>query len=541
MKHILEILSGNVPGGIYLYLVLLTALFFIFVYFYRTSELFTRRLFVRWMVGSWLLLTAIYGYLWWKNFPEQYFLKRYTLHVTATVPEARQWAYFIRDELSERTQPFVNRWTYFFPQRWLYYANVDCNEDSLRCQRMLQAIPVEQVLHIRVSPLDGNQWQCEAVLFKNGAVVIPRQHFRFSPAQVGQLLEQIIEWADGRFPFQKTAMSMLTRPQQILARDAFFRGEYAKSYQLFRQSLKISPDDSMFNPWYQFIKIRYALVLRQQEGWVNPLDRDERSWQRLNRQARNQLLRLVKQQPALMEHPFVNMMIGESFILEENFKDAEVFLENAYIYNPFDIDILENLSHLHPSRLENLRLTSKYQVWHKILLYNPLYESLLVQYVEELLNIHPVQGDPPVIARQLMNRYLQLNPESPTIWNLLGKYYLMTRQYQQAVRAFSHADSLNPRKSITKYNLGIAFYNLKDYTTAKRYFREAIAIDDFLDAHLYLGQIYREEGNCEAALKEFRYRVKHKRGPEDAYALEAMKGIRDCLEKLGQPIPKKGS
>ncbi len=540
MQHFLNLLSGNVPGGVYLYLIILAALFFIFYYFYRTSELFTRRLFLRWMLGGWLLLTVIYAYIWWRNFPEEYFLKRYTLEVTAADPEARVWAYFIRDELSERTKPYVNRWQYFFPQRWLYYANVDCNNDSLQCQHVWAAIPVTRVLTIKVLPLTAGQWQCVVSLKEKGKAVTEKKQFVFTSAQLDGLLEQIMQWIGKRFPFQHSSLPLLTYPQQILARDAFYRGEYEKSYRMFQQAFQNTVGDSLSNPWYLFSKIRYALVLRQREGWVNPLNKEERPWQRLNRQARHHLLRLLKQQPSLMEHPWVNMMIGESFLLEENFKDAEVFLENAYILNPFDVDILENLSHLHASRLANLHLGNKLQVWQKILLYHPMYESLLVQYVEALLNIHPVQGDPPAIARQVMMRYLQLNPQSPTIWNLLGKYYLLTRRYPEALHVFGRADSLNPRNSITKYNLGIAFYNLKNYNKAKQYFKEAIAIDDFLDAHLYLGQIYREEGNCEAALKEFRYRVKHKRGPEDAYALEAMKGIRDCLKKLGQPIPEKG-
>ena len=540
MKQFLDILSGNVPGGIYLYLVLFATLFFIFLYFYKTSELFTRRHFIRWFVGSWVVLTLLYAYVWWHNFPEEYFLKRYSIYVQAHSPEDNLWAYYLRDELSERTAPQKNRWTYFFPQRWFYYARLDCQVDSARCLYVIQTLPIETVLWIQVATNTEGALEAEVVLLENGQDVSERQRFRIDPGNPFATVQKIIEWGKNSFPFRENAdLAPLPDPLQIRARDAFYRGEYEQSYRLFRQALSKSGVDTNAHPWYQFAKIRYALVLKARQGWVNPLNKEEQPWQRLNRQARNTLLRILKESNGrYMDNPFYNMMIGESFILDERFHDAEIFLENAYIQAPFDVDILENLSHLHPSRLENLKLKNKYQVWQKALTYCPIYEELLVKYVEFLLNVHPIQGDPPIIARQLMNRYLALNPGSPTIWNLLGKYYLMIRQYSQAVAVFQKADSLNPRNSLTKYNLGVAYYNLRNYTKAESFFRQAIAIDDYLDAHLYLGEIYREQGDCQRALREFRYRVAHKTGPDDAYAYEAMKGIRDCLKKLGMPIPQ---
>ncbi|MFQ5584708.1 MAG: tetratricopeptide repeat protein, partial [Calditrichia bacterium] len=92
--------------------------------------------------------------------------------------------------------------------------------------------------------------------------------------------------------------------------------------------------------------------------------------------------------------------------------------------------------------------------------------------------------------------------------------------------------------SLVQYNLGVIHYMDKNIRAAEKFFRRAIEIDDYLDAHLYLGAIYMERGDYETALKEFRYRVAHKKGDDDPYALEAMKGIRKCLEELNLMPPR---
>ena len=63
---------------------------------------------------------------------------------------------------------------------------------------------------------------------------------------------------------------------------------------------------------------------------------------------------------------------------------------------------------------------------------------------------------------------------------------------------------------------------------------DAIQYDNYLDAYLYLGSILKDEGNYRAALEKFRYRVAHKQGEDDFYAYQAMKGIQECLEALGE-------
>ncbi|TFG95532.1 MAG: tetratricopeptide repeat protein, partial [Calditrichales bacterium] len=88
------------------------------------------------------------------------------------------------------------------------------------------------------------------------------------------------------------------------------------------------------------------------------------------------------------------------------------------------------------------------------------------------------------------------------------------------------------------YSLGVCEYNLKQYENAKTHFNRAIEIEDFADAYLYIGAIYRLEGNLEKSLYYYRERVKRKSGDDDRYAREAMKGIRLILNDMAEAEEK---
>ena len=77
------------------------------------------------------------------------------------------------------------------------------------------------------------------------------------------------------------------------------------------------------------------------------------------------------------------------------------------------------------------------------------------------------------------------------------------------------------------YNLGVVYFQKKEFDEALDYFLNAIEIDENLDSYLYTAVSYRELGEKEKALQYFRERVSRMTGEDDHYAREAMQGIRD--------------
>lgn len=543
MNEWMKLLSGNVPGGVGLYFVLLLTIALVLFYFYRTSELFTGKHFRWWFAGSWFFLTAVYGLVWIHHPPPQ-LLKRYSVAFFAREPQDRWLAYFFRDEISDRTQPYQGAWSYFFPQRWVYLADFDDPDSRELFFTLAQKLSLQRFVLGTVERRGRSVSLTLEYFEENGRRKAAEKRLMIDRQHPGRQLMEVMKWIDQYVPQLFFQMEQVIDDSLFaLARDDFFRRRPQEAVRLYQKSLKMLDVDEQALKWVHYARIRYARHLRRLSGErQNPFDFRQRPWEKINRRARNRLLLLLRENPrSYMGDPYLNMMIAESFILEKQFGDAEVFLKSAFADNPFDAEILENLSHLHPSRYKDLKFRGKNGILEKILIYCPLYEDILIEFVERLLKISSFHGEPPVKVREYLQRYLELNPASPVAWNLLGKFYYLTFRNPEALQAFFKADSLEPDNALVQFNIGVVYHKLKNLDEAEKYFKKAIAINDYLDAHLYLGEIYYERGEYEKALKEFRYRVAHKTGPDDEYALEAMKGIRKCLEALNIPIPGAGA
>ena len=234
------------------------------------------------------------------------------------------------------------------------------------------------------------------------------------------------------------------------------------------------------------------------------------------------------------QQPQIDLLIAESYLWEENFASAEVFLEKLLVENPFDIDVLLDLTFLHPSRYKEFGFDGLMDIYQRILDLCPLEEAVLLQWVDKIILGSPGYAAPPQYAQERIRKYLKINPYSYKGWLMLGQIHAHQFQKELALQAFLKAETISPQSGVVHYNLGSLYYDWKKYDLARGHLEQAIALDDYLDAYLYLGAILKEEGRYEEALEKFRYRVAHKQGEVDYYAIQAMKGIQACLEALGQ-------
>ena len=103
MSYWINYLSGNVPGGIVLYIVLLIATFLVLLFMHRVNELFSLKLFVRWTAISFFTLTILYLLIWFQNPPAQ-ILKRYSIFVESTNEENQWFAQYLTESLEHITK-----------------------------------------------------------------------------------------------------------------------------------------------------------------------------------------------------------------------------------------------------------------------------------------------------------------------------------------------------------------------------------------------------------------------------------------------------
>jgi len=535
MKNFIDFLSGNVPGGITLYLIVLFVIIFVLYYLYRNSELFSASHFKWWFLAGWLFVTLVYTYLWIGN-PSSALLKRYSVFVTASDPDNEWLAKFYRDELSSALKPFQNRDTYFFPQNWSYLAGVELSDKKY--EDICQKVGINRVILGKIVK-EKSEVKIDLQLTEYPSGKIKNQiQMNINPGKPEAVLNGLMNWVGSFLPIKKEyRFQGIVDKTFIYARDEFFKRNYKTSDKLFEEVLKRYPENAMIKKWYNYNSIRLAATLRPDKE-RNPFETRKLPYVVMLSEARAFLKDLTRKNlEQKIEDDFLSNMLAESYLIEENYGEAEVFLKNAYVENRFNIYVLENLTYLHPSRYKDLGFEDEYQLYERIVNLCPIYADVLIKYIEKLLKITPVHGVASGKAKELIENFLGIDPNSARSWLLLGEYYHANLNRKKALQAYFKADSLEPNNASVQYNLGIMYHLEEEFDEAEKHFKKAIEFGDYLDAHLYLGSIYLNSGEYEKALEQFRYRVAHKAGEDDYYAKEAMKGIRQCMQALSIQIP----
>jgi tetratricopeptide (TPR) repeat protein len=72
---------------------------------------------------------------------------------------------------------------------------------------------------------------------------------------------------------------------------------------------------------------------------------------------------------------------------------------------------------------------------------------------------------------------LELDPESPWLWNNLGVANQALRRYSKAKRAYSRAIAISPNYAMAYYNLGVVYDLRGNYSRALDHYQRAIELD----------------------------------------------------------------
>ncbi len=539
MRDFYTFLSGNVPGGFALYLFLIIIIFGVLFSISRRNDLFTPRRFRLWFALIWLGITVGYVLLWLDEPPETV-LHRYSTRIFTQNPADRWLAYYFRDEISKTLKPYRSATNYLYWQHWNIWAKVDCADGTdAGCEKLVRLLPIDELINGEIKRKEGRYVFHLKITRPQSHLTEYEHEWTFGKEKPDKILPEVRKHLAQFFPVRKPVPETdLPDSMFVVAKEAFYRGKYEKSGEWCHQLLAKYPQNREIGKWYFYNQNRLAEQLKEKDHSPPPPPPEKTPWQVMLTEARRFLIPLAKEQmtDGAIDEQLMNM-IAESFMLNEYFGDAEPFLKIAYGENPFDVFVLENISLLNPDRYRDLKFRDEEHLLSKILQICPVQVNVLQRYVEILLTSVPVSETARIRARDVLSRFLTLSPGSPEGWLLWGKYQLAVFDYRAAFKAFLKADSLEPHSALVQYNLGVTAYRLKDMAQAERYFRNAISWGDYLDAHLYLGVIYQGRGDYQKALKEFRYRVAHKQGEDDYYAIQAMKGIRECLEALKIPIP----
>jgi len=116
-------------------------------------------------------------------------------------------------------------------------------------------------------------------------------------------------------------------------------------------------------------------------------------------------------------------------------------------------------------------------------------------------------------AMKLAREAVVLDPAQASAYNLLGATQVKLRQPQEAVASFQKILSLQPENSVAVFNLGEAYFLLKNYSEAKKYFES------------YL----KTEGNATNALARYKMILCDLLGGREAAARETVLGLKPTI------------
>lgn len=534
MDYWINYLSGNVPGGIFLYLVVILSTFLILYFMHRVNELFTRRLLVRWSLISIIALNVIYLLIWHQN-PPPHVLKRYSVMINSDNPGDRWFSHYLTELIERNVKPYISETEYLFPLEWYFRAEpTDQVYDSAFKETVFQRLPIHRVLQGEIS-INDNTFDVRLELVKYPSKkVIKSAEDRFNFYNINQFVQWVATNFGNIYPLEiNLSQNNIVTADSLLQelKIEFYMRNFEKCLAMLNAADVQQNTHPEFDLWKQYIKIKMAGLDSQENPITNPFSREIPSWKKNLESSRNRLLdylRLDKTEAHL------DIMIAESYLWEKDFASAEIFLKKVYVDNPFNIDMFANLSFLHNSRYSEFKFANAREIYERILELCPIEENILLKWSDIILMGNPAFTAPPRYAQDKVERYLAINPRSYRGWLMHGKILAHVLKRKDALVSFFRADSLAPANGLIQYNIGIIYYELKNIDLAKQYFTRAIEYQNYLDAYLYLGAILKDQGKYEEALEKFRYRVIHKSGEDDYYALQAMKGIKECLAALNR-------
>jgi len=232
--------------------------------------------------------------------------------------------------------------------------------------------------------------------------------------------------------------------------------------------------------------------------------------------------------------PGVAYILGKIALREADYLKSDTYLKKAFIDDPSDCRVHLALSYLLPDRLNPIGYQNRIEILNRAVFLDPGFSAAVYELAKAYFEsgTGTPSGAGTTMAINTMEKFFRIKNDEPRILGLLASVYLRISRIDDAHMLFEKLMKMFPDDSDNYYNIGIVYFQKKEFTKALDYFLKAIDIDQNLDSYLYAGVIYREIGNMEKALEYFRERVKRMTGEDDQYAREAMQGIRTVLEEM---------
>lgn len=517
MNSIIDFLSGEVPGGILLLLLVLSVINLTLFFFFKGSKLFSKNEYRQKVIKSTVFVIAVYISVWFVLRPAQIpdsvlivpFQKNSKCDFVSSESIERQ----LKENLSDSYR--LHYW------EWFYEA---CNEDSINDFNYRNSLAGRLNIDFIISGkyLSDSVVEVFIVGEDNSAKKV-----NFNSYQ--DMTEKVLSWLDEKNQILDDEKIITSKPIKNIelltqAKLSYLTANYENAINLI---INI-PEESVLLK----ARINLKLGITEIKDNQNSMFKDEEN--KYFAKVINSLIPIAREGNDTAD---LNRILGELYLYENKYKEAEIFLKKGLTQNPYDARIYYDMYYLHEDRIKDLGFDSRFDVLKKAIELDNGYVAAVYELANEYFQTGTASstGRGTTYAMETLNTFMKINSRNQRILNLLANIYLQIKSTEKAINLYKILVDMKSDPGEIYYNLGIGYFHLKKYEDAKSAFKKSISINDYPDSYLYLGAINKITGNNEKALYYYRERIKRsKKGEDDLYAKEAMRGIRLILAEQSQ-------
>ncbi|UCE05828.1 MAG: tetratricopeptide repeat protein [bacterium] len=523
LSHPLNWTWANLPVLSPIFLVILASIIFIVFYLYKTSELMNKKKL------TWLLITFIFLFILaniliiQKRRPPEVKFRLILIPVQSdsTVAQSNWIGHALWNILTQQLQSSVVDQAIISPVEWTQGAvKVDSIYDVNYLKRLNSQLETEYVLAGKLSGNDVSpnftyqmiQTQSGEVIIKRSFLLVPQN----LPEISSKIRDDILDYFDIDPKIKEAGIRYTSADvyQKYLTGKRYYQQKkYQFALDLAEQT--ILADSGIIAAFLLAGKSWFMKGLEKKSNGESPIEEFEK--------AKQWLTQAVALDSSCDE---AYSFLGEYYIYRERWSLAEQMLVKAYHLNPHNPRLYLSLSRLHPSRYQKLSFRNEKQLFQHSLFINPCYEDAYLMLSDYYLFENKREK-----AIQVLEHSLDINPNSVPVLMALGKIYLVRNEILKIIEILNRVLELEPNNSDAYYNLGILYYNSKDYETAEKFLIRAIAIDNHLNAYLYLAYLYEIRGEYDKAIAHLRKRIRYRKGLDDEFAEEARKHLFKLLHQ----------
>ena len=126
-------------------------------------------------------------------------------------------------------------------------------------------------------------------------------------------------------------------------------------------------------------------------------------------------------------------------------------------------------------------------------------DNSLDDFLEQIINLYNDGKFKKVIFYS--NKYLEKNPPSHQLYNILGITYNKLNNNKLAFDSYSKAINIEPNFAVSYFNLGLLFHEQNSFEYAIENYKKAISLNpNYIDAIFNLANVLKENGEIEKAI-----------------------------------------